>query len=221
MMRHLLTMSPDLRFSFEFVEGDDECAILHDTYFGHATEADGGGELQDGCVDLVVARGGVLCYIEFYQPDADIALLRARREKLRPLARRRPGAKLPIEPLPVEHTTLRFTEAIGAGDWNAVTDMLDPRLVVVDHCSAAPGNRESFVARLRAVSGIASRSTVFAASDSLIAGVLTVGGDAVGAVMDWQADRCGRMELFDADDEAGMLVALDRLRTASAPPASP
>jgi len=210
--RHWLTMSPDLQESFEILEGDDECAIARYAYHGHATEADGGGELNFAALNVAVARGGLAGYLEFYEPDADIEMVRARREELRPLARRRPGTGLPDEPLPVEHATLRFTEAIDSGDWTAVTTMLDPQLPVLDHRGGAPCDRDTFVTRLQALPGGATRYTVFAASDALIAGVLTTGGHRVGAVMDWQADTCTRIELFDAADETGMLAALRRLQ---------
>jgi ketosteroid isomerase-like protein len=219
-LRHLLTMSPDLQWSFKFIEGDAECGIVCYKARGHATESDGGGELDLSFTHLSVVRGGLTCYIERYTAEADLDMLRARCGELRPLARRRAGAELPIEPLPVEHATLRFTAAIDAGDWTAVTTMLDPRLVVLDHRGADPEDRESFVARLRARSGGTSRYTVFAASDSVSAGVLAAGGDTVGAVMDWQPGTCRGIELFGADDEAGMLAALARLRAAASAPSA-
>jgi hypothetical protein len=220
MIRHFITMSPDLHSTFEFLEGDTECAVMRYAVQGHATEADGGGELEVAVTEVAVVRGGLVCYCEIYPPDTAIELLRARGEQLRPLARRRPGAKLPIEPLPVEDAMLRLTKAIDAGDWTALTTMLDPRLVVLDHRGGAPGNRDMFVARVRAASAGASRYTVVAASDSLSAGVLTLGDESVGAVMDWQPGTCRRIELFDEADEAGMLAALARPRAASPAPRS-
>jgi ketosteroid isomerase-like protein len=221
-MRDLLNMAADLHESFELIEADMECGIVRRALWGHAAEADGGGAFEASVVQVAVLRGPLACYIEMHPPDADLAMLRTRRERLRPLARRRTSAELPTEPLPVEHATLRFTKGIGAGDRTAVANMLDPGLRVLDHRGGDPEDRESFVARLRAASREASRYTVFAASDSLSAGVLTTGDDTLGAVMDWQADRCTRIELFDEDDEAGMLAALARPRaTASAPPARP
>jgi hypothetical protein len=35
---------------------------------------------------------------------------------------------------------------------------------------------------------------------------------AVGVILEWRAARCVRMQLFDADDKAGMLAVLRRLQ---------
>jgi hypothetical protein len=92
---------------------------------------------------------------------------------------------------------------------------------VLDHRGGTRDDRESFVARLRAASGGASRYTVFAADDSLSAGVLTAGRDTIGAVMHWPGGTCTRIEAFAADDDAGMLAALRRLQAdGAAPPAT-
>jgi ketosteroid isomerase-like protein len=236
---HLHTISADLSHSFEFIEGDQECAIVRLTYRGYATEADGGGELEDAATHVSIARHGLACYCEAYKPDADIELLRARREELRPLARRRPGADLPLEPLESERALLRLVNALDAGAWETVRDLLDPRFMLIDHrmlrTRGEVRDRDAYIARERSlrenVIGFIRRYEVIAATEAACAGSLIAPGSmvdgggsfeiALDAVFEWREARCVRVQLFDADDEAGMLAALRRLQAdVAAPPAT-
>jgi hypothetical protein len=237
-LRQLLTMSPDLRLSGEFIEGDAECRIVRYAWSGHAAERDGGGELDDDSTQIGVVRDGLFCYGEIHPPDADIELLRARREELRPLARRRPGIDLPPEPLESERALLRFVEALDAGEWGTVRHLLDPQFTLTDHRMlrtwSEVRDRDAYVAHERSlrehVMGFTRRYEVVAATDAACAGRLIAPGSmvdgggvfeiALNAVFEWREARCVRVQLFDADDEAGMLAALRRLHAGySADPA--
>jgi ketosteroid isomerase-like protein len=240
MMRHLLTMSPNLKFAYELVEGDDECAIVRYAVRGQATEADGGGELDLTATHVTVTRHGLICYMERHAAEVDIEILRARREEVRPLARRRPGIDLPPQPLASERALLRFIDVLDAGEWDTLADLLDPRFALVDHRRISVlgdeiRDRDAYLARERSLFESAVECTrrhyeVFAATDTAcvvsmaVRGSMADGGGpfeiAVGVILEWRAARCARVQLFDADDEAGMLAALRRLQADEvAPPA--
>jgi hypothetical protein len=211
MWRDLLTMWPDFHMFFELVEGDDESAILYYGGRGHANPAAGSGESELVVGNVMVTRDGQFCYCEAFPPD-DLQAMRVRRQELRPLARRRSNTGLPLEPLAAEHAVLRLTDAIEAREWPAVNELLDSRLVLLDHRAGSPGrDRDGLLAHLRAHVGAASRYQVAAATDTATAGVLTVAGQALGAVALWRAGTCTRMELFDAADEAGLRARFERL----------
>jgi ketosteroid isomerase-like protein len=209
--RNTLTIWPDAQHFFEFVEGDDETAILYYGGRGHANQELGGGELEDLGGSVAVMREGLLCYMELFNTDA-LEAMRVRRTKLRPIARRRSNSGLPLEPLVAEHAVLRLTDAIQARDWSAVEELLDPRLVPLDHRPGSPiRDRDGLLAHLQALSDTACRYQVRAATDRASAGVLTVGGQPMGAVMLWHADRCTRLELLDRDDAPGARASFERL----------
>jgi len=186
MMRHLLTMSPKLKFSNELVEGDDECAIGRYGVRGQANEADGGGELDLTVTHIAVARHGLICHMERHAADVDIDILRARHEELRPLARRRPGIDLPPVPLASERALPRLIEVLDAGEWETLADLLDPGLALVDHRRVSVlgdeiRDRDAYLARERSLFENAVECTrkhyeVIAATDTAYAAIVVVRG---------------------------------------------
>jgi len=211
MWRDMLTMWPDIQHYFELVEGDDETAILYYGGGGHVIQDFGGGEFDNLSGSVAIARDGLCCYIEVFDSHA-LEPMRARRQELRPLARRRTGTSLPLEPLAAEHSALRLTDAAQAGDWVTVTELLEPSLVVHSHRAGTPiRGRDGLLARLRELADTRCRYVVWAATDTASAGILTSGGSTLGVVMSWRAGRCNRLELFEPADETAMRASFEQL----------
>lgn len=240
MWRDLLTMSPDETMHSELIEGDDEVAILRYTGRGHAAE--GGGEFEIPTTVVAVARAGLLMRSDVHEPDADPATLRARAEHLRPLARRRAGVDLPLEPLAVEGSVMRLFHALeNAGDtgtWGAVHALGTPDMRIVDHRPASTFGDEvrdmdAFVALQQALAAssyaVTRRHELVAASELRTAGIHTARGRLVDGDGDFELSNCliiewrddgvaWRAEFFAADDEAGMLARFAELDQAADPP---
>jgi len=119
-------------------------------------------------------------------------------------------------------------------DWTSVEALLAPSFLAVDHRRLRVFDALSKAAFLRyaqGVIGFTRRYEVIAATEAACAGSLIVPGSMAGgggsfeialrAVFESREARCVRVQLFDADDEAGMLAALRRLQAdGAAPPAT-
>jgi len=228
MWRDLLTMGEDARLSFEFVEGDDESAIVRYGGRGHAVE--GGGEFEIIAGNVAIQRRGCFAYGEVFDPD-DLETMRTRRDELRPLARRRPGTDLPAEPLPIEHQIMRIFAALDAQDWDSAAATLAPGMHVVDHraTSGEVSHRAVLIAGQRALADnlvhLERHYEVIAATDTAGAVLVTVCGSrvdgggpfaqALGAVLEWHGEFCVRVEFFDPQDEAGLVARFEELAAGS------
>ncbi len=237
--RSLLTMSGDLQLRFDVIEGDDEVAIVRFGGAGHASEADGGGLMETEVLHVFVARDGLALHIEVHVLETDLAVLRARAQDLRPLARRRPGASLPDEPLPVEGYGLRyFVEADRAsrtGDWEGWKQLVAPELTSVDHRFASTlgevCGRDDFLARVMSLAANSrdrrTRYELIAASPTRSATNFVVHGSmvdgdgpfelAVACLAEYRDGVVTRFELYEPDDEAAMLARFAELEGVAAP----
>jgi ketosteroid isomerase-like protein len=200
-------------------------------WVGHQNET--GVEFEIPMRTVTATREDKLARIELFDVDAERDALRAMTRLLAPAAAEAAPATTGI--------VLDLAEALVDRDWDRVEGCFTPDLETIDHRGVKtlgldrPGG-EGFVERVRGLLALAAdaRPTVeplaeldgTAIAITSWSGHLNEGGGPF--EVRWRglfvarAGLIARYELFDEDDEAGMLAVLARLHpTAAPPPAKP